>query len=263
MEDILNIAQNYIMPTIDLILFAVMLYYAYKLVKGTAAINIFLGFVIIYIIWSITELVNMPILSNILGGFISVGLIALIVVFQQEIRKFLLLLGSSNITNNKNILRKFNLFFKISKEQAKMDVDEFISACEILKKNKTGALFVIEKNNSLDFVRTTGDELSCIISAPVIESIFFKNSPLHDGAVIIEGNYITGSRIVLPVSENENINSRLGLRHRAAIGITEKTDAIAVVISEENGKLSLVKNWELKQIKSIESFKSKLEEELG
>jgi DNA integrity scanning protein DisA with diadenylate cyclase activity len=144
-----------------------------------------------------------------------------------------------------------------------MDVDEFISACEILKKNKTGALFVIEKNNSLDFVRTTGDELSCIISAPVIESIFFKNSPLHDGAVIIEGNYITGSRIVLPVSENENINSRLGLRHRAAIGITEKTDAIAVVISEENGKLSLVKNGELKQIKSIESFKSKLEEELG
>ena len=144
-----------------------------------------------------------------------------------------------------------------------MDIDEFISACEILKKNKTGALFVIEKNNSLDFVRTTGDELNCIISAPVIESIFFKNSPLHDGAVIIEGNYITGSRIVLPVSENENINSRMGLRHRAAIGITEKTDAIAVVISEENGKLSLVKNGELKQIKSIESFKSKLEEELG
>ena len=144
-----------------------------------------------------------------------------------------------------------------------MDIDEFISACETLKKNKTGALFVIEKNNSLDFVRTTGDELNCIISAPVIESIFFKNSPLHDGAVIIEGNYITGSRIVLPVSENENINSRLGLRHRAAIGITEKTDAIAVVISEENGKLFLVKNGELKQIKSNESFKSKLEEELG
>ena len=148
-------------------------------------------------------------------------------------------------------------------QKPKMDIDEFISACETLKKNKTGALFVIEKNNSLDFVRTTGDELNCIISAPVIESIFFKNSPLHDGAVIIEGNYITGSRIVLPVSENENINSRLGLRHRAAIGITEKTDAIAVVISEENGKLSLVKNGELKQIKSIESFKSKLEEELG
>jgi DNA integrity scanning protein DisA with diadenylate cyclase activity len=131
-----------------------------------------------------------------------------------------------------------------------------------LKKNKTGALFVIEKNNSLDFVRTTGDELNCVISAPLIESIFFKNSPLHDGAVIIEGNFITGSRIILPVSENENINSRLGLRHRAAIGITEKTDALAIVISEENGKLSLVKNGELKHEKNLDSFKSMLEEEL-
>ena len=234
MEDILNIAQNYLIPTIDLILFAIMLYYAYKLVKGTAAINIFLGFVIIYIIWSITEFVNMPILSNILGGFISVGLIALIVVFQQEIRKFLLLLGSSNITNNKNIL----------------------------KKNKTGALFIIERSNSLDFVRSTGDQLNCVISAPIIESIFFKNSPLHDGAVIIEGNYITGSRIILPVSENENINARLGLRHRAAIGITEKTDAIAVVISEENGKLSFVKNGELKNFKTVDTLKSMLEKQL-
>jgi diadenylate cyclase len=262
MEDILNIAQNYLIPTIDLILFAVMLYYAYKLVKGTAAINIFLGFVIIYIIWSITEFVNMPILSNILGGFISVGLIALIVVFQQEIRKFLLLLGSSNITNNKNILKKFNLFFKISKEQAKMNIDEFVSSCEILKKNKTGALFIIERSNSLDFVRSTGDQLNCVISAPIIESIFFKNSPLHDGAVIIEGNYITGSRIILPVSENENINARLGLRHRAAIGITEKTDAIAVVISEENGKLSFVKNGELKNFKTVDTLKSMLENQL-
>ena len=262
MEDILNIAQNYLIPAIDLILFAVMLYYAYKLVKGTAAINIFLGFVIIYIIWSITELVNMPILSNILGGFISVGLIALIVVFQQEIRKFLLLLGSSNITNNKNLLKKFNLFFKISNEQAKMDIDEFISACKTLKNNNTGALFVIEKNNSLDFVRSTGDKLNSVISAPIIESIFYKNSPLHDGAVIIEGNFITGSRVILPVSENKNINSRLGLRHRAAVRITEKTDAVAVVISEENGKLSLIKNGELKSYNNIGSFKSRLELEL-
>ena len=136
MEDILNITQNFIIPFVDIVLVAIMLYYVYKLVKGTAAINIFLGFVIIYIIWWLTELVNMPILSNILGGFISVGVIAIIVVFQQEIRKFLLLLGSSNITNNKNILRKFNLFFKISNEQTSMDLDEFIIACENLKKTK-------------------------------------------------------------------------------------------------------------------------------
>ena len=135
MEDILNITHNYIIPFIDIILVGIMLYYAYKLVRGTAAINIFLGFVIIYIIWWLTELVNMPILSNILGGFISVGVIALIVVFQQEIRKFLLLLGSSNITNNKNILKKFNLFFKISSEQTEMDLDEFIKACELAFNN--------------------------------------------------------------------------------------------------------------------------------
>jgi|TARA_B100000767_G_scaffold83611_1_gene80521 uncharacterized protein (TIGR00159 family) len=262
LEDILNITQNYIIPFVDIILVGIMLYYVYKLVKGTAAINIFLGFVIIYIIWWLTELVNMPILSNILGGFISVGVIAIIVVFQQEIRKFLLLLGSSNITNNKNILRKFNLFFKISSEQAIMDTEEFVKACENLKNNKTGALFVIERNNSLDFVRTTGDELNAIISSPIIESIFYKNSPLHDGAVIIEGNYITGSRVILPVTENQNINSRLGLRHRAAIGITEKTDALAIVISEENGKLSLIKNGELTDIKNCKILKAILETEL-
>ena len=129
MEDILNITQNFVIPFLDIILVGIMLYYVYKLVKGTAAINIFLGFVIIYIIWWLTELVNMRILSNILGGFISVGVIAIIVVFQQEIRKFLLLLGSSNITNNKNILKKFNLFFIISNEQISMDFDEFINSC--------------------------------------------------------------------------------------------------------------------------------------
>jgi uncharacterized protein (TIGR00159 family) len=239
-----------------------MLYYVYKLVRGTAAINIFLGFVIIYIIWWLTELVNMPILSNILGGFISVGVIALIVVFQQEIRKFLLLLGSSNFTNNKNIIKKFNLLFRITKKQTLMNIEELINACEIFKKNKTGALFVIERNNSLDFVRNTGDQLNLEISTPIIESIFFKNSPLHDGAVIIEGNFITGARVILPMSENENIDSRLGLRHRAAFGITEKTDAIAIVVSEEKGKITFIKNGEIHPYQNIENLKTMIEVEM-
>ena len=130
-----------------------------------------------------------------------------------------------------------------------------LSQLQNFKNNNTGALFVIEKNNSLDFVESTGDKLNSVISAPIIESIFYKNSPLHDGAVIIEGNFITGSSC-LPVSENKNINFRLGLRHRAAVGITEKTDAVAVVISEENGKLSLIKNGELKSYNNIGSFKN-------
>ena len=260
--EIQSLFYDILIPVIDIILVGIMLYYVYKLVRGTAAINIFLGFVIIYIIWWLTDLVNMPILSNILGGFISVGVIALIVVFQQEIRKFLLLLGSSNFTNNKNIIKKFNLFFRITKKQTLMNIEELINACEIFKKNKTGALFVIERNNSLDFVRNTGDQLNLEISTPIIESIFFKNSPLHDGAVIIEGNFITGARVILPMSEKENIDSRLGLRHRAAFGITEKTDAIAIVVSEEKGKITFIKNGEIHPYQDIENLKTMIEVEM-
>ena len=260
--EIQSLFYDILIPVIDIILVGLMLYYVYKLVRGTAAINIFLGFVIIYIIWWLTDIVNMPILSNILGGFISVGVIALIVVFQQEIRKFLLLLGSSNFTNNKNIIKKFNLFFRITKKQTLMNIEELINACEIFKKNKTGALFVIERNNSLDFVRNTGDQLNLEISTPIIESIFFKNSPLHDGAVIIEGNFITGARVILPMSENEDIDSRLGLRHRAAFGITEKTDAIAIVVSEEKGKITFIKNGEIQPYQNIENLKTIIEVEM-
>ena len=143
-----------------------------------------------------------------------------------------------------------------------MNIEELINACEIFKKNKTGALFVIERNNSLDFVRNTGDQLNLEISTPIIESIFFKNSPLHDGAVIIEGNFITGARVILPMSENEDIDSRLGLRHRAAFGITEKTDAIAIVVSEEKGKIKKIKNGEIHPYQDIENLKTMIEVEM-
>ena len=198
-----------------------MLYYAYKLVRGTAAIIVFRGFVIIYVIWWITDLLNMNILSSILGGFIGVGVFAVIIVFQQEIRKFLLLLGSSRITNNKSFWKKFNLFFRISEEQTKLNVNDFLDACNKLKKDKTGAIFVFERNNNLDFVKDDGDSINAELSIPIIESIFYKNSPLHDGAIIIVGNVIVASRVTLPVSKSKKINKSLGLRHRAGIGITE------------------------------------------
>ena len=246
---------------IDIILVAILLYYVYKLVKGTAAINILIGIVIIYLIWKLTDLFNLDILSNLLGQFISVGVFALIVVFQQEIRKFLLMLGSNNLTNNKLYFKYINIF-KPSREISQMDIDEFLKSCNKLVKSKTGALFIIERNNSLDFIKNTGDNLYLEISSPIIESIFYKNSPLHDGAVIIDGNFITAARVILPVSENKNINSRLGLRHRAAFGITEKTDAIAIVISEENGKISFIKNGEIFNYKNNENLKAMIEAEL-
>ena len=246
---------------IDIILVAILLYYVYKLVKGTAAINILIGIVIIYLIWKLTDLFNLNILSNLLGQFISVGVFALIVVFQQEIRKFLLMLGSNNLTNNKLYFKYINIF-KPSREISQMDIDEFLKSCNKLVKSKTGALFIIERNNSLDFIKNTGDNLYLEISSPIIESIFYKNSPLHDGAVIVDGNFITAARVILPVSENKNINSRLGLRHRAAFGITEKTDAIAIVISEENGKISFIKNGEIFNYKNNENLKAMIEAEL-
>lgn len=256
---------NFFLPdfinVIDIILVAILLYYVYKLVKGTAAINILVGIVIIYLIWKLTDILEMNILSNLLGQFISVGVFALIVVFQQEIRKFLLMLGSNNLTNNKLYFKYINIF-KPSREINQMNIEEFLKSCQKLVKTKTGALFIIERNNSLDFIKNTGDNLYLEISAPIIESIFYKNSPLHDGAVLLDGNFITAARVILPVSENKNINSRLGLRHRAAFGITEKTDAIAIVISEENGKISFIKNGEIFSHKNNENLKTMIEAEL-
>ena len=248
---------------IDVILVATMLYYAYKLVRGTAAIIVFRGFVIIYIVWWITDLLNMNILSSILGGFIGVGVFAIIIVFQQEIRKFLLLLGSSRIANNKSLWKRFSLFFKISKQQAKLNIDEFIVSCKKLKKTKTGAIFVFERNNSLDFIKDDGDKINAEISFAIIESIFHKNSPLHDGAVIIVGNLIVSSRVTLPVSKNKKINKSFGLRHKAAIGISEESDAVCIVISEETGKISYVKNGDFCDYKNDDELKELLSEDLS
>ena len=261
--EIIDLIKSTILPIIDVILVAVMLYYAYKLVRGTAAIIVFRGFVIIYIIWWITDVLNMNILSSILGGFIGVGVFAVIIVFQQEIRKFLLLLGSSRIANNKSLWRKFSLFFKISKEQAKLNIDEFIIACNKLQKTKTGAIFVFEGNNSLDFIKDDGDKINSEVSSAIIESIFYKNGPLHDGAVIVVGNLIVSSRVTLPVSKNKKINKAFGLRHKAAIGISEESDALCIVISEETGKISYIKNGDFCDYKNDDELKSMLLEDLS
>ena len=261
--EIIDLIKSTILPIIDVILVAVMLYYAYKLVRGTAAIIVFRGFVIIYIIWWITDVLNMNILSSILGGFIGVGVFAVIIVFQQEIRKFLLLLGSSRIANNKSLWKKFTLFFKISKEQAKLNINEFIIACNKLQKTKTGAIFVFERNNSLDFIKDDGDKINSEVSSAIIESIFYKNGPLHDGAVIVVGNLIVSSRVTLPISKNKKINKSFGLRHKAAIGISEESDALCVVISEESGKISYIKNGDFCNYKNDDELKAMLSEDLS
>ena len=149
--EILDLIVSTILPIIDVVLAAGMLYYAYKYLRGTSAIIIFRGFILIYIIWWITDIANMNILSNILGGFISVGVFALIIVFQQEIRKFLLMLGSNRLTNNKSVLKRIKILFKISQEQSSINTDELFSAIKSLQKSKTGALIVFEKKYKFRF----------------------------------------------------------------------------------------------------------------
>lgn len=232
-----------IIDIIDIVLVAFLLYYLYKLVKGTVAINIFVGIVILYVIWKLTELLEMELLSKILGGFLGVGMFALIVVFQQEIRKFLLMVGSTNFSARKKVFKKLNLFN--DEEIVHTNIAAVVAACTKLGQMQTGALIVIRRNNSLEFIKSTGDPMQVELNQPIIESIFYKNSPLHDGAMIVEDNTITATRVILPVSDQKNIPNRFGLRHRAAIGITEKTDAVCLVVSEENGQISYVKEGDL------------------
>lgn len=229
-----------IIDIVDIVLVAFLLYYLYNLVKGTVAINILVGIIIVYAIYIFTQLLEMELLSKILGGFLGVGMFALIVVFQQEIRKFLLMLGSTNFNARRRFFKKLNLMGKDNGPNT--NVESIIAACKKMSASNTGALIVIQRNNSLDFVKNSGDQMNLEVNQPIIESIFFKNSPLHDGAMIIEENRITATRVILPVTNDRKIPLRFGLRHRAAVGISEKTDAVCLVVSEETGQISYLKD---------------------
>ncbi|GAB1308929.1 diadenylate cyclase CdaA [Urechidicola sp. KH5] len=226
---------------LDVVLVAVLLYYIYKLLRGTVAINIFIGITIVFLIYKITDALEMEMLSGILGTLTGGGIVALIVVFQQEIRKFLLMLGTTNYTNKKSFLKQ--LKFVKSEAQIETDVETIIETCLSMGSQRTGALIVLERTQKLDFVKSSGDKMNAQVNKPILESIFYKNSPLHDGAIIIKDNEIVATRIILPLTEKE-LPSRFGLRHRAAIGITEKSDALSIVVSEETGKLSYIKDGE-------------------
>jgi uncharacterized protein (TIGR00159 family) len=250
-----------IIDIVDIVLVAFLLYYLYKLVKGTVAINIFIGIVILYATWQLTELLEMEMLSYVLGGFLGVGMIALVVVFQQEIRKFLLLLGSTNFKARRRLFRRLTFFSE--ETTATTNIKAITNALGKMSSSKTGALIVIQRNQSLDFVKSTGDAMSATVNQPIIESIFFKNSPLHDGAMIIEDNIITATRAILPISNDRNIPQRFGLRHRAAIGITEKSDAVCLVVSEENGQISYIKEGDFVLFEDLEELQNILEKDLS
>ena len=249
-----------LLDVLDILLVALLLFYIYKLLKGTVAINIVIGVAIIFVIWKITEVLNMEMLSGILGTLLGGGVIALIIVFQQEIRKFLLMIGTTNFTNKRNFLKQ--LKFLQTEIGSEINTEIIINACQSLSKSKTGALIVIERTNTLDFLINTGDNMNALVNEAILESIFYKNSPLHDGALIIRDNFIVATRVVLPISDNTKIPARFGLRHKAAIGVSEKTDAVCLLVSEETGEISYIKDGGFVLYSDYLELNEKLKKEL-
>lgn len=235
MFDFLDFIQFRLVDAIDILLFAVILYQLYKLLNGTTAIRIFFTVVILFLLWKLMSAFHLSLVSAVLGQVISVGVIALFIIFQPEIRKFLLMLGNTK------------LFMVVSgrfhKPQGSMltpdELQNVIRAVRRMSDSKTGALIVFEKRTPIDEIVATGENLDAVISRELIENIFFKNSPLHDGAMIIRNHRIAAARCILPVSDREDISSDLGLRHRSAIGVTVLSDAVAVVVSEQTGSISM------------------------
>ncbi len=235
--------QIRLLDVVDILFVAVLLYQLYVLIRGTGAMNIFLGILSIYLLWWLVRIFEMELLTAILGQFISVGVLALIIVFQPEIRKFLLVIGKKSLIN-RGPRNFFKGLWQMEKESV-ADIPAIVNALETMSEQKTGALVVITQQIDLDSFAETGETIDARISSQLLESLFYTNSPLHDGAVIISGNRIRSARCVLPVSDTRRLPVNLGLRHRAAIGITEQSDAIALVVSEQSGRISWCKAGEI------------------
>lgn len=248
---------------VDILLVALLIYQLYYLIKGTVAINIFIGILLFYLLWLVVKALKMHLFGSILGKFIDVGFIALLIVFQQELRRFLLFIGTSDVFAKGKFKKGVFDFKWQTKKESGLDINAIVKACKNMSESKTGALIVLTTNNDLKFYVNTGDALNAKVSVRMIESIFYKNSPLHDGAIIITNNSISGARCVLPVTEHDDFPAHLGMRHRAAVGITENTDSLAIVVSEQTGEISFSKGGELKHALTPERLRELLEKEFG
>jgi diadenylate cyclase len=229
---------------VDIVLVAILLYQLYQLVRGTVAINILIGVTLFYALWLIVRALDMRLFSSILGKFIDVGFIALLIVFQQELRRFFIFIGTTNFISRGSLAKRF-LEWNIKGGKIELDVNSIIKACKNMGESRTGALIVVTRGSDLKFYANTGDPIDARVSVRMIESIFYKNSPLHDGALIITDNQLKAARCVLPVTENPEFPAHLGMRHRAAVGVTENSDALAIVVSEQTGEISFSKDGKL------------------
>jgi len=223
---------------LDIALVSLLLFSLYRLVKGTMALRILSGFLVLYLIFLVVQATRMELLTLILDKFMGVSVIAAIILFQQEIRKFLLIIGKSTDLNGLDLLR----FFRRNRlSPFELNVAVLIETMRALGTSNTGALIVISRDVNLENYAETGDTIDALISKRLLIAIFNRNSPLHDGAVLITNGRLKAARCILPVSDNRNIPANMGLRHRAAIGMTEVTDTLVLIVSEETGQLSVAR----------------------
>ncbi len=252
-----------IKDAIDILLVGIILYYVYRLMRESRSLNVFVGISIFVVVWLfVSQILEMKLLGTILDKLVSVGVIALIVLFQDDIRKFLYNLGA-----HRRMRTLLKLFMpkhtnEKEKEQLKRDIMPVVMACMQLSKGKVGALIVIERGTQLGDIVSTGEVVNADINQRLIENIFFKNSPLHDGAMVISQHRIKAAGCILPVSHNLDIPKELGLRHRAALGMSQESDALVVIVSEETGGISVAVSGRFRLRLSAEELESVLTEEL-
>ena len=243
---------------VDILMVAIIMYYIYKLIRGTQATSILAGILVIYVSWIVARAFNMELMSGILGSVVSVGLIALIIIFQSEIRKFLQTLGSrSQQTGPLAVIYKLLNPSRGEHENIDNVIDPIVSACGDMSSTLTGALIVIKQDGSLDDIISTGVEIDANIDPSLIKNIFFKNSPLHDGAMVVGGGRIVAAKCVLPSTKSE-VPLSFGMRHRAAMGLCEESDAIVVVVSEETGSISVAQKGKIRRGLSETELKAEL-----
>ena len=247
---------------IDIVLVALMLYYIYRLMKESRSLNVFIGIMLFIVMWLfVSQILEMKLLGSIMDKLVSVGVLALIVLFQEEIRKLLYNLGANR--RMRSLMKLFSSSGHRKQNAEKETIMPIVMACMSMGKRKVGALIVIERSAPLDDIVDTGDVIDAAINQRLIENIFFKNSPLHDGAMIISKKRIRAAGCILPVSHNVDIPKELGLRHRAAMGISQESDAIAIIVSEETGRISVAITGQFKLRLSAEQLESILTQEMS
>lgn len=249
---------------LDILLLGVIIFLLFRWLRGSSAMSIFVAIVSLYLIRVLTGAFNMRLMTAIMDMILDVGVLAIIVIFQPEIRKFLIRLGNRYMNNAQGRAILDKIFGRQKGNMgAREEVNDLTEACRRMSEDKTGALIVIAHKTPLDDIIGTGDRIDAGIHRRLIMNLFFKNSPLHDGALVISGDRIIAARCTLPITERKNIPASYGMRHKAAIGITEETDADAVVVSEETGKISFVKNGNVTPIQNINELKLLLNTSLG